>query len=289
MTHFIPENQENSTETENVQQSSTMSPNLNVEIQAQSPEIEMEAKEESQVSLIPKSREENTTETEPPTVDSTNQVSQIESLSPEATSSESEASDSPLIPTEKPYEYLDPFLENETEKYCSDDLSLTEITTVTVDGESTADEAEELNQISIDGKEQFIVSAKVPSESSDVGNKEDDSANLPLDSEDHEKAEYEDLSVPNNINPTLEDIPSFGNTEDEYLEDVVEEELVHLIQSSDEEDLVPTSPAPEADLLPPRTELSTLFESSGEDQGLLINEPDHVHVFFRITYFDSKF
>jgi len=196
---------------------------------------------------------------------------------------ESKTTDSPVIPAERPYEYLDPFLENETEKYCSEDLSLTEVTTVTVDGESTADEAEGLDKTSADREEQ----SEIRDGDSSVSPKSEEKEEIDTSS-DTQKAEFEDYPVPERVGSTLEDIPSFGNSGDEYLEDVVEEELEHLIQSSGEEDLVRSYPA-EVENAPQRNELSTLLDNSGEHQGLLVNEPDHVHVFFRITYFDSKF
>ena len=218
-------------------------------------------------------------------INSTNINAYVQSQSPDLSYSDSESTDSPLIPTERLYEYLDPFLENKTEKYCSEDLSLTENTTITVDGELTSDDSEELGQISVDRDEQ-CEKQDYSSESSSNENKDENDTNS--DAFDQEKAEYEDLPVSSKIVSTLEDIPSFVNSDDEYLEDFVEKELEHLIESSGEEDLVPRS-AFYAESPTRRSELSSPLDISGEHQGFLVNEPDHVHVFFRITYFDSKF
>ena len=263
----------------------------------QTKQTEVEIKEESSVSLIQESQENSseTQITQTSALNSTNINAHTESQSPEQISSESEASDSPLIPTEKPrtYEYLDPSLENETERYCSEDLSLTAVTTVTtIDGESTSDDAEDFRS-SFDRDEQNKIQddSRIDDSSASLDRENKEHKNTNSSYSEHEKAVYEDFSVQDNNNKnilTLDEIPSFGNSEDEYLEDVVEEELEHLIPSSGDEDSLPTSPSIEVDS-PQRNELSTLLDTSGEDQGLLVNEPDHVHVFFRITYFDSKF
>jgi hypothetical protein len=249
------------------------------------------------VSLIQESQENSseTQITQTSALNSTNINAHTESQSPEQISSESEASDSPLIPTEKPrtYEYLDPSLENETERYCSEDLSLTAVTTVTtIDGESTSDDAEDFRS-SFDRDEQNKIQddSRIDDSSASLNRENKEHMNTNSSYSEHEKAVYEDFSVQDNNNKnilTLDEIPSFGNSEDEYLEDAVEEELEHLIPSSGDEDSLPTSPSTEVDSRQ-RNEFSTLLDTSGEDQGLLVNEPDHVHVFFRITYFDSKF
>ncbi|CBY07701.1 unnamed protein product [Oikopleura dioica] len=257
---------------------------------AEALEIHSEEEEEEENSVDPTIQEnqENSTEienTHQQAINSLNINACVRSQSPVLTSSDSESTDSPLIPTERPYEYLDPFLENKTEKYCSEDLSLTEDTTITVDGESTSDDSEELGQISVDRDEQYEKQDDSSGSSSNE-NKEENDTNS--DAFDQEKAEYEDLPVSSKIVSTLEDIPSFVNSDDEYLEDFVEKELEHLIESSGEEDLVPRSDF-YAESPTRRSEPSSLLDTSGEHQGVLVNEPDHVHIFFRITYFDSKF
>ncbi|CAG5112054.1 Oidioi.mRNA.OKI2018_I69.chr2.g6310.t1.cds [Oikopleura dioica] len=268
--------------------------------------------------------------------------------------------ESPLIKPDKSYQFLDPFLEAETDKYCSEEMSLTEVTSVDLSAVSTADEAEDLNEtvieadfsdndenhqnftkndqecddkeidsgIKIESKDEINLSnpAEEPSKIEEpdeslqkVGQTvvEEKSKSIVEEVESSEEAESEDDRDPELPDEIVEEVDSVSeeitedinsceneereiekeppqipttkapyfseSSDDEDLQDSAEQELENLVQSTDDEDALHSS------LAPSRESPRVNHDLSGQTQGVLVNESDHVHLFFRITYFDSKF
>ena len=340
-----------------------------------------ENNEQNKTPNLPKSeiKEENPNSNSPSLQSSSDKTTGIDQDSLKPTSSETKMTESPLLKPDKSYQFLDPFLEAETDKYCSEEMSLTEVTSVDLSAVSTADEAEDLNEtvieadfsdhdeapqstsksdekgeekeidsgIKIESKDEINLSnaseepsrIEEPDESlQKVGQTvvEEQSKSLAVDdnlfedsdqeiieeAENEKEAKFEDDGDPElpaenlesaesvtekmtedrissenkerqidettdtQSNPQIPktDAPFLSNSsDDEDLQDSAEKELENLAQSTDDEADIHSSLAPSRET--PRDNL----DPSGQTHGLLVNESDHVHLFFRITYFDSKF